>query len=204
MRCCRPHSPPARLTADTGRGSSSQWRGSPWWRPSTCPARRGGADRGGGAGPAAPPRGEPWHRGGYRSAGPRDGAPGARRDRRPRCGAAGRTPRRHALQPIRGGDRPRNGGARHGGVRRSAPLRSNISQIRKETTHVLGLPFPDIDPVAVQIGPLAIRWYALAYIAGILLGWWYVTHLSRRWASPVTVEHLGDFVLWTTLDRKST
>src|SRR3546814_9050738 len=59
--------------------------------------------------------------------------------------------------------------------------------------------FPDIDPVAVQIGPLAIRWYALAYIAGILLGWWYVTHLSRRWASPVTVEHLGDFVLWTTL-----
>src|SRR3546814_1426484 len=35
-----------------------------------------------------------------------------------------------------GGDRPRNGGARHGGVRRSAPLRSNISQIRKETTHV--------------------------------------------------------------------
>src|SRR3546814_18778136 len=59
--------------------------------------------------------------------------------------------------------------------------------------------FPDIDPVAVQLGPLAIRWYALAYVAGILLGWWYVTHLSRRWASPVTVEHLGDFVLWTTL-----
>lgn len=64
---------------------------------------------------------------------------------------------------------------------------------------MLGLPFPDIDPVAVQIGPLAIRWYAIAYIAGILLGWWYVTHLSRRWASPVTVEHLGDFVLWATL-----
>ncbi len=64
---------------------------------------------------------------------------------------------------------------------------------------MLNLPFPDIDPVAVQIGPLAIRWYAVAYIAGILLGWWYVTHLSRRWASPVTVEHLGDFVLWATL-----
>src|SRR3546814_12329866 len=44
-----------------------------------------------------------------------------------------------------------------------------------------------------------MRWYALAYIAGILLGWWYVTHLSRRCSSPVTVEHLGDFVLWTTL-----
>src|SRR3546814_12909726 len=59
--------------------------------------------------------------------------------------------------------------------------------------------FLSVVPVAVQIGPLAFRWYALAYIACILLGWWYVTHLSRRWASPVTVEHLGDFVLWTTL-----
>ena len=62
-----------------------------------------------------------------------------------------------------------------------------------------GLPFPDIDPVAVQIGPLALRWYALAYIAGILLGWWYVRRLSWRWESPVTAEHLGDFVLWATL-----
>ncbi len=32
------------------------------------------------------------------------------------------------------------------------------------------LPFPQIDPVLIEIGPLAIRWYALAYIAGILLG----------------------------------
>ncbi len=65
-------------------------------------------------------------------------------------------------------------------------------------THVPGIPFPDIDPVAVQIGPLAIRWYSLAYIAGILLGWRYMRHLSRRWESPVTAEHLGDFVLWAT------
>ena len=38
------------------------------------------------------------------------------------------------------------------------------------------LPFPMIDPVLVQIGPFAIRWYALAYIAGIVLGW----RLARR------------------------
>ena len=31
--------------------------------------------------------------------------------------------------------------------------------------------FPNIDPIALQIGPLAIRWYALAYITGLLLGW---------------------------------
>ena len=33
--------------------------------------------------------------------------------------------------------------------------------------------FPDLDPVLVTIGPFAIRWYALAYIFGILLGWAY-------------------------------
>ena len=33
------------------------------------------------------------------------------------------------------------------------------------------LTFPNIDPVALELGPLAIRWYSLAYVAGILLGW---------------------------------
>ncbi len=63
---------------------------------------------------------------------------------------------------------------------------------------VLGIPFPDIDPVALQIGPLAIRWYSLAYIAGILLGWRYMRHLSQRWESSISDEHLGDFILWAT------
>ena len=35
------------------------------------------------------------------------------------------------------------------------------------------IPFPAIDPVLIRIGPFAIRWYALAYIAGILAGWLY-------------------------------
>ena len=34
---------------------------------------------------------------------------------------------------------------------------------------LFAIPFPVIDPVLVQIGPLAIRWYALAYITGIVL-----------------------------------
>lgn len=42
--------------------------------------------------------------------------------------------------------------------------------------------FPAIDPIALEIGPLAIRWYALAYVAGILLGQWYVGWLDRRHA----------------------
>ena len=36
---------------------------------------------------------------------------------------------------------------------------------------LLALPFPNVDPVLIKIGPLALRWYALAYIAGILLAW---------------------------------
>jgi phosphatidylglycerol---prolipoprotein diacylglyceryl transferase len=59
--------------------------------------------------------------------------------------------------------------------------------------------FPDFDPVALQIGPLAIRWYALAYIAGILLSW----RLLRRLVvtSPVvaTTVQVDDFVSWATL-----
>lgn len=42
------------------------------------------------------------------------------------------------------------------------------------------MPFPDIDPIALQLGPLIIRWYALAYIAGILLGWWWVRKLQQK------------------------
>jgi phosphatidylglycerol:prolipoprotein diacylglycerol transferase len=42
------------------------------------------------------------------------------------------------------------------------------------------LTFPNFDPVLVHIGPLAIRWYALAYIAGILLGWRYGVALVKN------------------------
>ena len=48
------------------------------------------------------------------------------------------------------------------------------------------IPFPAIDPVLIEIGPFAIRWYALAYIAGIFLGWWYAKRLvaDRRLWGP--------------------
>jgi phosphatidylglycerol:prolipoprotein diacylglycerol transferase len=68
----------------------------------------------------------------------------------------------------------------------------------------LALPFPVFDPVAVQVGPLAIRWYALAYIAGILLGWWYARWLVGRdslWGGrprPKTRD-LDDLVTWVTV-----
>src|SRR5258708_19820723 len=66
------------------------------------------------------------------------------------------------------------------------------------------LPFPAFDPVLISFGPFAIRWYALAYIVGILLGWLYARAIIRRerfWGSPVpmTVTYYDDFVLWVTL-----
>jgi phosphatidylglycerol:prolipoprotein diacylglycerol transferase len=66
------------------------------------------------------------------------------------------------------------------------------------------IPFPAFDPVLVHLGPFAIRWYALAYIAGILLGWAYARMLvrsTRLWGgkAPLTVLDFDDFVLWVTL-----
>jgi len=66
------------------------------------------------------------------------------------------------------------------------------------------LPFPDVDPVLVRLGPFAIRWYALAYIAGILLGWVYARRIiadESRWGgpAPLTITDFDDFVLWVTL-----
>jgi phosphatidylglycerol:prolipoprotein diacylglycerol transferase len=66
------------------------------------------------------------------------------------------------------------------------------------------IPFPYIDPVLVHLGPLAIRWYALAYICGILLGWYYARRLIRNeklWGgpAPLDVVDFDDFVLWVTL-----
>lgn len=64
------------------------------------------------------------------------------------------------------------------------------------------MPFPEIDPVLISIGPLQIHWYGLAYVAGILIGWQYARRLARNTAlwrdgSPaVTETQLDDFLLW--------
>ena len=56
----------------------------------------------------------------------------------------------------------------------------------------------------ISIGPFAIRWYALAYIVGILLGWLYaraIMRSERLWGgqAPLTVVDFDDFILWVTL-----
>src|SRR5437879_11796885 len=71
-------------------------------------------------------------------------------------------------------------------------------------TAPLAIPFPAFNPIAVQIGPFAIRWYALAYIGGIVIGWLYAKAIVRResvWGgpAPITTADFDDFVLWVTL-----
>ena len=67
------------------------------------------------------------------------------------------------------------------------------------------LPFPNIDPIILRIGPLAIHWYGVGYIVGILFAWWYAKRLAanaRLWADgvlPMKPEDLDDFVLWAAV-----
>ena len=61
------------------------------------------------------------------------------------------------------------------------------------------LTFPALDPVAVSIGPVAIRWYALAYLAGFLLGWKYCLSLARRNPKDPAPQLFDDFLIWAVV-----
>jgi phosphatidylglycerol:prolipoprotein diacylglycerol transferase len=69
---------------------------------------------------------------------------------------------------------------------------------------LFALAFPVFDPIAIRLGPLAIRWYALAYIGGIVAGWMYARTLIRNGAlwggtAPITLLEWDDFILWVTV-----
>lgn len=64
---------------------------------------------------------------------------------------------------------------------------------------LFAIPFPAIDPVAVAIGPFVVRWYALAYIVGLLLGWRYCLVLADRPPRLVERRDIDDFLVWATL-----
>ncbi len=67
---------------------------------------------------------------------------------------------------------------------------------------IWAIPFPDIDPVAVQIGPIAIKWYGLAYLSGLLLGWLYIRRLlsqTKLWADdrpPFLPQKVDDLLIY--------
>lgn len=67
------------------------------------------------------------------------------------------------------------------------------------------LSFPNIDPVIVHIGPLAVHWYGLGYMVGIAFAWWYAKRLvtsPRLWPdgqSPIKPVDIDDFVVWAAM-----
>lgn len=67
------------------------------------------------------------------------------------------------------------------------------------------VPYPAIDPVALHLGPLPIRWYSLAYIAGIAVGWWYSVSLLKRPAlwppqgPPIGKAQMDDLIFWVAI-----
>lgn len=65
----------------------------------------------------------------------------------------------------------------------------------------MALQFPDIDPVALHLGPLQIHWYALAYLAGFLIAWWvakYICRLDQDKFRP-NQNDVDDFMSWAIL-----
>lgn len=56
-----------------------------------------------------------------------------------------------------------------------------------------------LHPVAVDLGFFQIRWYSLAYLAGIIIGWWYLLKLIAQPGSPMARRHADDLVFYATL-----
>ena len=65
--------------------------------------------------------------------------------------------------------------------------------------HLLLIDYPAIDPVLFQIGPFAIRWYALAYIIGLVLGWRYCLWLAAQRPLALGRELFDDYFVWAIL-----
>ena len=59
--------------------------------------------------------------------------------------------------------------------------------------------FPNIDPVIIAIGPLAVTWYSLSYVAGILIGWFYALRIVSQFDTPITKQNIDDFITWVII-----
>jgi phosphatidylglycerol---prolipoprotein diacylglyceryl transferase len=61
--------------------------------------------------------------------------------------------------------------------------------------------FPDLglSPVALHLGPFDLRWYSLAYLAGIFVGFWYLLKLLKQPGAPMSRRHADDLVFYAAL-----
>ena len=61
------------------------------------------------------------------------------------------------------------------------------------------LTYPDIDPVAIALGPLKIHWYGLTYLAGLAFAWWLAVRRSHRAFTPIAREQVDDLIFYSAL-----
>jgi phosphatidylglycerol:prolipoprotein diacylglycerol transferase len=67
-------------------------------------------------------------------------------------------------------------------------------------TATTGIIFPNLDPIAFQIGFVAVKWYSLAYLFGIIFGWLYILHLNKKFLQyHVDIKALDNLPLWAVI-----
>ena len=64
---------------------------------------------------------------------------------------------------------------------------------------MIGLPFPDISPVIFSIGSFAVRWYSMAYLVGILVGWWLINRNVRINSLGLSRAQIEDLIFYLTI-----
>lgn len=64
---------------------------------------------------------------------------------------------------------------------------------------MVGLEFPDVSPIIFSIGPVAIRWYSMAYLVGIILAWWLIKRNIEKYNLSLDINKLDDLVFYITL-----
>ena len=56
--------------------------------------------------------------------------------------------------------------------------------------------YPDIDPIAIELGPIKIRWYGISYVVGIVIAWWLLTRRTRTLRTDWSPEHVSDLMFY--------
>ena len=61
------------------------------------------------------------------------------------------------------------------------------------------LPYPEIDPVAVALGPVKIHWYALTYLGGFAFAWWLARRRTQMAHSPLRRDQIDDLIFYAAI-----
>ncbi|MDB2378845.1 prolipoprotein diacylglyceryl transferase, partial [Luminiphilus sp.] len=59
--------------------------------------------------------------------------------------------------------------------------------------------YPQIDPVALSLGPISIYWYGLTYVGGLIFAWWLGKQRAQLAQSPVSEEQIDDLIFYAAL-----